>query len=130
MSKKPTNEEQETLPPLSDRDRDQFLEALDRPVRRIPEAIHKAMKRREELIVSDVDTSDNGQKEIKVMIVDPDQVFSAVERLRSAGLPIEKTDYDEQARRELIKLKESLGHKELSDDEFISLYKQKVGIGH
>lgn len=45
--------EKQPLPPLSDRDRDQFLAALDRPARPIPEAIRKAKKRHEELIVSD-----------------------------------------------------------------------------
>ena len=38
---------------LSDRDRDLFLSALDRPARAMPEAIRKAKRRKNTLIVRD-----------------------------------------------------------------------------
>ena len=40
----------EQLPPLSDRDRDDFLAALDRPARKMPESIKKAKANYSKLI--------------------------------------------------------------------------------
>lgn len=38
---------------LSDRDRDRFLSALDRPVRSIPQSVRKAKKRQSSLVKDD-----------------------------------------------------------------------------
>lgn len=43
----------EQLPPLSDRDRDVFLAALDRPAREMPESIKKAKANYSKLIASE-----------------------------------------------------------------------------
>lgn len=53
-------DEKEQLPPLTERDRDLFLSALDRPARRMPEAIRKAKARHDALVVSD-EKSENSQ---------------------------------------------------------------------
>ncbi|NOR51760.1 MAG: DUF1778 domain-containing protein [Gammaproteobacteria bacterium] len=42
----------EQIPSLSNRDRDLFLAALDRPVRPIPESIRKAKERHASVVVS------------------------------------------------------------------------------
>ena len=48
-----SSEENEQMSPLSDRDRDIFLDALARPARRIPDSIREAKKRREKVVISD-----------------------------------------------------------------------------
>lgn len=62
MSKKQTNHGQEPLPPLSDQDRDQFLAALERPARPMPDTIRKAKKWRVKFIVSDDAKSGTGRQ--------------------------------------------------------------------
>jgi len=47
--------DKEPLPPLSDRDRDHFLEALERPACPLPESISKAKANYTKLVVSDTD---------------------------------------------------------------------------
>lgn len=60
------------------------------------------------------------------MSIDPDDVFAHVVRVRPDGQLPEKVDYDKQAREEITKLKKALGYEKLSDEEFLSLYQEKV----
>lgn len=60
MSQK-KQDEREQLSPLSDRDRDLFLAALDRPVRPMPEAIRKAKACHDAMVVSDNEKPKIGQ---------------------------------------------------------------------
>jgi len=48
---------EQPIPPLSERDRDRFLAALDRPARPVPEAIGKARARHDTRVVSDEEKS-------------------------------------------------------------------------
>ncbi|MCW8827609.1 MAG: hypothetical protein OQK94_00985 [Gammaproteobacteria bacterium] len=52
-----SSKENEQMSPLSDPDRDIFLDALSRPARPIPDSIRVAKKRREKIIISDYEKS-------------------------------------------------------------------------